>query len=189
VLTVLGVLAFAVGCVSYRGTARNVAPSAVHAEPGWTRVDDVPSVRQTGIKDCGAAALSAVMRYWRNSKSAAALERANIDTALRQNPDEGLTALALRDYAREQGFHAFVFNGELSDLRHEVAAGRPVIVGTHKELSSKEFLSHYEVVIGFHPERDLVLSFDPARGLTENRLQNFLKEWKRAGQTTLVIAP
>lgn len=183
----LGVLAF--GCISYRGSAQSVAPSAVRADAGWKRIEHLPPVHQTGAKDCGAAALSAVMEYWRRPPIAPALMRENIDAALRTKPDQGLSAGALRDYARKQGFRAFVFNGELADLQHEIDVGRPVIVGVHKELSSKEFLSHYEVVVGFHAEKQRVLLYDPARGLTENRLSGFLEEWKRAKQTTLVVAP
>ena len=184
---VLGVLGSA--CISYRGSAQSVTPSTVRADAGWKRIDHLPPVHQTGAKDCGAAALSSVMVYWRRPPIAPALEREKIDAALRRSPDAGLTAGALRDYARKQGFHAYVFNGELADLRHEIDVGRPVIVGVHKELSSKKFLSHYEVVVGFHPRDQLVLLYDPARGLTENRVSGFLEEWKRAGQTTLVVAP
>jgi predicted double-glycine peptidase len=184
---VLGVLAF--GCISYQGSARSVAPSTVRADAGWRRIDHLPLVHQTGAKDCGAAALSAVLTYWRRPPIAPALQRANIDAALRRNPSEGLSAGALRDYARKQGFRAYVFNGELKDLQHEIEVGRPVIVGVHKALSSKEVLSHYEVVLGFHEREQLVLTYDPARGLSSNRLSGFLDEWKRGGRTTLVVAP
>lgn len=184
---VLGVLGF--GCISYRGSAQDVTPSTVRADSGWRRIEHVPSVHQKGAKDCGAAALSAVLEFWRQPASPPALERDHIDAALRKKPDEGLSAGALRDYARKQGFHAYVFNGQVADLTHEIEAGRPVIVGVHKALSSKEFLSHYEVVLGFHRQQQLVLTFDPAHGLRENRLSGFLEEWQRSGRTTLVVLP
>ena len=66
-------------------------------------------------------------------------------------------------------------------------AGRPVIVGVHKQLSSREALAHYEVVVGLHPKRQLVLTLDPAHGLRENQLSAFLSEWERAEHTTLVV--
>jgi len=184
---VLGVLGF--GCISYRGSAQDVTPSTVRADPGWQRIEHLPAVHQKGAKDCGAAALSAVLEFWRQPAPPPALERDHIDAALRKKPDEGLTAGALRDYARKQGFHAYVFNGQVDDLTHEVEAGRPVIVGVHKALSTKEFLSHYEVVLGFHRQQQLVLTFDPAHGLRENHLTGFLEEWQRAGRTTLVVMP
>jgi ABC-type bacteriocin/lantibiotic exporter with double-glycine peptidase domain len=184
---VLGVLGF--GCISYRGSAQDVTPSAVRADPGWRRIEHLPPVHQKGARDCGAAALSSVLEFWRQPAPPPALERDQIDAALRKKPDEGLTAGALRDYARKQGFHAYVFSGQVDDLTHEVEAGRPVIVGVHKALSTKEFLSHYEVVLGFHRQQQLVLTFDPAHGLRENRLSGFLEEWQRAGRTTLVVMP
>jgi ABC-type bacteriocin/lantibiotic exporter with double-glycine peptidase domain len=178
----------ALGCVSYRGSAHSVAPSAVAAQSGWQRVESVPAVRQTGSKDCGAAALSAVMGYWR-SPMPLELRRERIDEALRESADGGLSAGALRDYARRQGFRAFVFHGALVDLRHEIDAGRPVVVGVHQELSSSEVLSHYQVLLGFHLRDEQVLLFDPARGLLQERLDAFLVEWDRAGRLTLVVSP
>lgn len=184
------------GCATYRGSARDVSQPEVAAEPGWTRVDGVPLVRQKGIKDCGAAALSMVLTYWeqggelpRMSERPSPLERAEIDRALRREPGAGLSAGDLRDYARRRGHSAFVFQGSFEDLKHEVVAGRPVIVGTHKPLSSGEALAHYEVLVGLHPDRKRVLTIDPARGLRENDVRGFMAEWESAGRVTLVILP
>lgn len=176
----------ALGCSPYRGAAHAVAANELQADGGWGRVPLVPPVYQRGTKDCGAAALSAVLRYWRES-DASDLHR--IDAALRESPAEGLRAGALSDYARDHGFHSFVFEGEIADLRHEIREGRPVIVGVHQELSSREFLAHYQVVVGFHEKRGLVLVFDPARGMLENPVGTFEQEWERAGRLTLVVAP
>jgi len=175
-----------VGCASYQGSARDVAPSQVVADAGWRRVDGVQWVRQKGTKDCGAAALSMVLGYWAE-KPAAAADRAAIDASLRHSPGQGLAAGELRDYARHQGFQAYVFSGTLADIEHEIELRRPVIVGVHKPLSSREVLAHYEVVVGLHPERQLVLTLDPAHGLRENRISAFLSEWEEAGHTTLVV--
>jgi ABC-type bacteriocin/lantibiotic exporter with double-glycine peptidase domain len=182
------------GCASYRGSARNVSQPEVAAEPGWTRIEGVALVRQKGIRDCGAAALSMVLAYWEErtrhaSKARADIERAEIDRALRHEPGEGLSAGGLRDYARRRGHSAFVFQGSIADLKHELGAGRPVIVGVHKPLSSGEALAHYEVLIGIHPERKRVLTLDPARGLRENDIRGFAAEWESAGRVTLVILP
>jgi hypothetical protein len=79
--------------------------------------------------------------------------------------------------------------GAFSDLQHEVALGRPVIVGVHKPLSSGEALAHYEIFIGYHPTKRQVLTLDPAHGLRQNALEGFLSEWKQAGHVTLVVIP
>lgn len=184
----LGVLGF--GCISSRGAAQDSStPSTVRADAGWRRIGHLPPVHQKGAKDCGAAALSSVLAYWRQPAPPAALGREHIDAALRRSPKEGLSAGALRDYARKQGFHAYVFNGKFDDLTHEIEAGRPVIVGVHKPLSEKEWLSHYEVVIGYHRQRQLVLLFDPARGVRQDRMGGFVEQWQRTGRTTLVVMP
>jgi hypothetical protein len=82
-----------------------------------------------------------------------------------------------------------VIQGAFEDLRHEVQAGRPVIVGVHKPLSSGEALAHYEVFVGYHLEREEVLTLDPARGLRQFPIDGFLEEWKSAGLVALVIMP
>ncbi len=194
---VLALGALCWGCASYRGTAQSVTPQTLQADSGWQRVDGVPQVHQRGAKDCGAAALSAVLGYW--SKPAAGPSRAEIDSALRSgtgaaagNHDAGavgLSAGALRDYARGHGLQAYVFHGTFADLEHELSLGRPVIVGVLKELSSREQLAHYEVVLGYHPARERVLTLDPAHGLREYPKSGFLDEWERARHTTLVVMP
>lgn len=157
-------------------------------QPGWVRIDDVNLVRQKGIKDCGSAALSTVLEYLQPN-GPATLERAAIDAALREEPGQGLSAGQLRDYARSQGFDAFVIKGALDDLKHEVDAGRPVIVGVHKPLSDGEALAHYEVFVGYHPEREEVITLDPARGMRQFPIDGFMTEWESAGLVTLVIMP
>jgi predicted double-glycine peptidase len=199
---VLGALS--AGCASYEGSARAVAPATLRAESGWQRIEDVPAVPQKGAKDCGAAALSSVLGYWR--RPGPPPPREQIDAALRAGADadskqaskdtskqtlakQGLRAGALRDYARRQGYRAYVFHGTFDDLQHELAAGRPVIVGVLKELSSREYLAHYQVVIGYHPAKERVLTLDPADGLREYPKTGFLEEWERAAHTTLVVMP
>lgn len=177
-----------VGCASYRGSAHDVTPSSLASDQGWDRIEHLPVARQAGAKDCGAAALSSVLRYWERAPNPAG-DREVIDRTLRQKPDQGLSAGALRDYARQQGFQAYVFHGTLADLKHEISAGRPVIVGVHKPLTDDKWLTHYEVFVGIQPEKKQVLTFDPAHGLRENSLDGFLDEWKRSGQVTLVVLP
>lgn len=183
------------GCASYRGSARDVSPRTVESEVGWTRVSGVPLVRQKGIKDCGAAALSMVLEYWearggrRAGSSAPVTDRASIDRALRSAPAEGLSAKGLRDYARRLGYASFVFQGRLADLQHEIELGRPVIVGVHKPLSSGKALSHYEVLVGLNRGSEQVLTLDPAHGLRRNDISSFAAEWESAGRVTLVVLP
>jgi ABC-type bacteriocin/lantibiotic exporter with double-glycine peptidase domain len=186
----LGLLALGsvFGCASYRGSSREVSAAVLKEQPGWVRLQNVKLVRQKGIKDCGSAALSTVLEYHAPDEPAA-LDRAAIDAALREEPGRGLSAGQLRDYARSHGFDAFVIQGAFDDLAHEVQAGRPVIVGVHKPLSSGEALAHYEVFVGYHPQRHEVLTLDPARGLRQFPVDGFMQEWKSAGLVAIVIMP
>jgi ABC-type bacteriocin/lantibiotic exporter with double-glycine peptidase domain len=176
------------GCASYRGSSREVSSAALAEEPGWVRLDRVKLVRQKGSRDCGSAALSTVLEYYQ-PHGPASLDRAAIDAALREEPGRGLAAGQLRDYARTQGFDAFVIQGAFADLTHEIDEGRPVIVGVHKPLSSGKALAHYEVFIGYHPDQRQVLTLDPARGLRQFDVDGFMEEWEGAGLVTLVVMP
>jgi hypothetical protein len=82
-----------------------------------------------------------------------------------------------------------VFKGSVEDLKHELELHRPVIVGVHKPISSGEALAHYEVVLGYHPKRQMLLTFDPASGLQQDSIAGFMREWTPAGQVTLVVIP
>jgi len=174
--------ALSVGCASYRGTARDAEATRIASDAGWIRVEAVPVVRQHGQKDCGAAALSAVLGYWGREVSVA-----EIDTAARRASERGIRAEQLRRYAEAKGLSAFVFFGKFEDIEYELARGRPVIVGTAKPMSSDEALAHYEVVVGYHPKRRKVLTVDPARGLREYELEGFLAEWGPTQHLTLVV--
>jgi ABC-type bacteriocin/lantibiotic exporter with double-glycine peptidase domain len=170
------------GCATYQGTAHPVQARQVAQQSGWVRVDGVPVVLQSGARDCGAAALSAVLRFWGKDISPSDIRsRTHIAAA-------GLRAGELRDFTRRQGLGAFVFYGSLDDVLHELASGRPVIVGTAKPYSGHKHLTHYEVVVGFNRETKRMLTMDPARGWSENTLDGFMGEWRPTRHVTLVVA-
>src|SRR5439155_656740 len=50
------------GC--YTGSAHTVTRATIDADPGWLLVRGVPFFQQAGERDCGAAALAMVLRYW-----------------------------------------------------------------------------------------------------------------------------
>lgn len=173
-------------CASYVGTARTVDAHDVGQEPGWVQVPGVPVVRQEHTSDCGSAALSSVLRYWGKNETARGIER-----QLGRDEEEapGARAGDLRDYARERALSAYVFEGTLEDIHHELTIGRPVIVGVHQPLSSGRVLAHYLVVVGYHPKRDRILVMDPAHGWREDSVEGFAREWGSARRLTLVVFP
>jgi predicted double-glycine peptidase len=101
----------------------------------------------------------------------------------------GTRAGDLRDYARSKGLSAYVFEGSFDDVRHELEAGRPAIVGVTQTLESGRMLAHYRVVIGHHERDQRVLTMDPARGLLEDSVDGFVAEWQRSHQLLLVVFP
>jgi predicted double-glycine peptidase len=181
--TVTLIAALVAGCASYQGESTSADPSRIERESGWIALSDFPEVRQSGDDDCGAAALSAVFAYWGRPITPQVIER-----ELGPGKNGGIYARDLGRYAKRHGFSAFAFSGTLADLAHELAASRPVIVGTVKRLSDGRGLAHYEVVLGYHPERRLVLTLDPARGFRETSLRAFDEEWRRSERLTLVVS-
>jgi ABC-type bacteriocin/lantibiotic exporter with double-glycine peptidase domain len=166
------------GC--YRGTAVDAPAEAVARDPNWIRVD-LPPVRQTGASDCGAAALASVLGYWGRPASLPTIER-SVDVK-----HGGASLGQLESFARAQGLAAYAFNAQLSDLEHELRAGRPVIVGMVKPYRPGRGIAHYEVVTGYEPVQQRILTFDPARGLRENALSGFLAEWQPTKRVALVV--
>jgi ABC-type bacteriocin/lantibiotic exporter with double-glycine peptidase domain len=169
-------------CVSYAGQARDAEPTRIASERGWLRVGEVEGVRQRSTKDCGAAALSTVMKYWGEPATPQAIE-----ASLTRDIGNGMFAGELKAFAEQRGLRAFVFNGAFADIERELRSGRPSIVGVAKPYDDEHLRLHYEVVLGYHPRQRRVLTFDPARGLRENTLEGFEHEWAATERVTLVV--
>ncbi len=179
-LTIASVLILSAGC-AYTGTGRDFDPSELKRSSAWIAIEDVPVIRQESKEDCGAAALSMVLTYWKVPTSIEDVVK-TCDVA----PGTGIRAGELRDFARMKGMKAFLIQGELGDLERELSKGRPVLIGMVKPHSSGA-LTHYEVVVGLNPEKGLIVTIDPANGWRQNSLEDFLVEWEAAGRLTLVI--
>jgi len=169
------------GCTIYPGTARPVTLDELRAEEGWVLLDAVPFVPQVSQKGCGAACLAMVLGHWDEAADAASLEAecAGAESG-------GIRAAALRDAAKRRGLSAFLFEGSVADLEHELARGRPVVVGLVKR-AGDEFTSHFEVVIGIHRDGRRVAALDPALGPMVDSLEGFETEWRPTKGVTLVV--
>lgn len=179
-LPLLGCL-LASGC--YLGSARSTTPAELAREGGWEVVKSVPEVRQVAREDCGAAALAMVLRYWGYPVTGDEVAAANPPVR-----ERGITAAALREYARARGLRAFLIRGQQSDLEREVLRQRPVLVGVMKRYIFR-YYPHYEVVVGINRRQQRILTLDPARGLRVNGRDGFATEWERADQLTLIVLP
>lgn len=143
-------------------------------------VSKFPRVLQDKSDDCGAAALTAVLKFWGREATPASIE-----AAVGQK-NSRLRAGDMAEYARRQGLRSYVFFGQMTDVVYELERGRPVIVGLGKALDSKKALAHYEVVVGYEPTQERVLLLDPAKGFQVDSLDGFKEEWKRSKGVTIV---
>jgi ABC-type bacteriocin/lantibiotic exporter with double-glycine peptidase domain len=170
-----GVLALVIGTA---GSAVGDAPAAA-VEPAVALLD-VPFVPQA--KDtCGAAALAMVLGYW-----GARISQDEIAAVLLQQELHGILGSRLAQFARERGFNAFAYAGDLPHLREHVAKGRPLIVA----LTAARGRFHNVVVVGFDPARDALLVNDPAVGAARPLpAREFEARWAGADHWTLLVLP
>lgn len=178
----LSLLSIAGACAPmYMGKSETLRADAFEREPGWTAVEGVPELRQKTEVDCGPVALTMVTRYWQP-----AAHDAHPDAEAHTPLGDRVSAGDLRDAARALGYKAYLVEGTLNDLEHELSAKRPAIVGMAKP-TSQGALGHYEVVVGLNKDKQLIATLDPALGPRRYSFEAFLHEWIRAGRPLLVL--
>ena len=90
------------------------------------------------------------------------------------------------DEARVNFEEALRLDPENADVKDHLAKGRPLIVA----LKPGRGPLHYVVVAGVDWEQGVVLANDPAeRKLLKSDRSSFEKEWKAAGNWTLLAVP
>jgi predicted double-glycine peptidase len=148
---------------------------------------DVPFVRQVKT-GCGAAAVAMVVEYWARQHPqlrAAANDSERINDLLPASA-KGIRGQALKQYLEERGFNAYVFDGELSDLRHHFDKGRPVVVCLGLKRANGPL--HYAVVVGVDDES--VWLNDSARGkLVREDIADFRRAWSVTRNWALLAVP
>ncbi len=150
---------------------------------------DVPFVRQEK-NGCGAASIAMVMQYWQHQQGlpaqGATSDAGEIQRALYSPSAEGIYASSMETYFQKHGYRTFAFAGDWNVLTQHLAKGRPLIAALKPGHSSL----HYVVVVGVDPEQSVVMKNDPAeRKLLKQDRSAFEKEWKAAGNWTLLAVP
>ena len=149
---------------------------------------DVPFIRQDR-DGCGSASLAMVLRYWQSKKFSVSEDRtdpARIQRELYQPKLRGISASQMEQYVRDSGFDAFAFRADWSDIRQNIAKGRPLIAG----LKPRNEPAHYVVVVGAAPDESAALVNDPERGkLVRIARRDFEKAWKGTDNWTLLAVP
>lgn len=150
---------------------------------------DVPFVKQEK-NGCGAASIAMIMQFWQRQQGlplSADSDATQIQHSLYSSEARGIYASALESYFQQRGYQTFAFEGRKEDLRQHLARGRPLIVALKPARGAP---LHYVVVAGVDLENHLVLLNDPAeRKLLKQELSSFQKEWKDAGDWTLLAVP
>jgi len=150
---------------------------------------DVPFIKQQR-NACGAASIAMVMQYWQQHQGRSPSgysDEARIQVALYSANAHGIYASDLQNYFRDHGYRAFAFPGRQEDLRQHLEKGRPLIAALKPGAGAP---LHFVVVVGWDAEQRLVLLNDPAqRKLIKQDLVSFEKEWKGAGNWTLLAVP
>jgi ABC-type bacteriocin/lantibiotic exporter with double-glycine peptidase domain len=161
-------------------------PAAAEPPGVWL---DVPFVKQER-NGCGAASIAMVMQYWQRQQGKppeAGSDPGRIQRALYSQQARGIYASNLESYFGEHGFRTFAFAGRWGDLKQHLEKGRPLIVALQPGSGAA---LHYVVVVGLDWEQGLVLVNDPAeRKLLKQDRDHFEKEWKGAGNWTLLATP
>jgi uncharacterized protein YvpB len=151
---------------------------------------DVPFIKQE--KDgCGSATIAMVMQYWQKQQPAANISEADPDViqlTLYSSKAHGIYASDMERYLQQHAFATFSFHGKWDDLKQHLEKGRPLIVAL-KPLPAETAL-HYVVVVGLDREQNVVQVNDAAqRKLLKEDRSSFEKEWKAAGNWTLLALP
>jgi ABC-type bacteriocin/lantibiotic exporter with double-glycine peptidase domain len=150
---------------------------------------DVPFIKQE--KDgCGAASIAMVMQYWQRQDGGLRdvnSDPADIQRALYSSNARGIFASDMVGYFRKNHFRTYTFRGEWSDLKENLARGRPLIVALKPRSGAA---LHYVVVAGMEWEQNVILLNDAAqRKLLKMNGAAFVKEWSAMDDWTLLAMP
>ncbi len=154
----------------------------ISSDPHWV---EIPGVRLFPVHqeaDCGVAALTTVLAFWRPQ-----IDLSEVRRALGSSP-QGLEASRLKAAAWQHGVRAFLVEGVFDDLTYEISRGRPVIIGLVEQNGSRR-IGHYVVVAGVNPVTKAVLVADPRGSWRRMDPSLLMAEWHAAHQLALVILP
>ena len=153
---------------------------------------DVPFVKQER-NGCGAASIAMLMQYWQRQEpslltTGSDADAQQIQRVLYSSLAHGIYASDLQRYLQQHGFRSFAFSGNWSDFRQNLEKGRPLIVALKPGPGSAPL--HYVVVTGLDWEHQVLLINDPAeRKLLKRERTDFERQWKQAGNWTLLAVP
>lgn len=137
-------------------------------------------------RDCGLAAAQMVCDYYNQELGQTQQDwLESVSTAgTGIMGSELVTALRAADY--ETALFPGTLDHEQTGLYYHLDKKRPVIV----MITSKDGKdSHYDILTGYDPVKNLLLVLDPAIGPLVLSVTDFTQAWKRANNFTLVAVP
>jgi ABC-type bacteriocin/lantibiotic exporter with double-glycine peptidase domain len=142
---------------------------------------DVPFIKQEN-NFCGAASLAMVFQYWGKN-----ISQYSIADKIYIKSKKGINSETLKSFSEESGFLAFIYRGELANIKESIKKGRPLIVAVSSEASNG---FHYIVIVGFDENLSLILVNDPYVGKLEKmKFQQFMVKWRKSNYWTLLVLP
>lgn len=177
-LVLLLVVLVLAACASLKPTGRTPGPEAIVLE-------EVP-VREFGVERCGAGSLSAVLGFYGDEISVAAL-----DETLPKAYNGGVLSLDLLLAARQRGYRARLLEGNEELIRESLLERQPAILmlRVFNVPWERGDLYHYVVLDGVDPDNDLMrvqFGDGDARWVPIDKLH---RSWKAAGFATILITP
>jgi ATP-binding cassette, subfamily C, bacteriocin exporter len=127
-------------------------------------------VKQRDIKDCGAASLLSIIKYYGGYVS---LEKIREDTSISKN---GITAYNLIIAANKYGFDAKGVRSSKEDL-----LSKKIILPAIAYVTLSNGLNHYMVI--YKINKNSILVMDPAVGIKKIKIDEFISIW----QNVLII--
>ncbi len=144
------------------------------------RLLNVPFYPQTDYQ-CGPSSLSSIYAYWGSPVAPSV-----IASELKSNTHRGTLTIDLYIHAKKRGYRVSQSEGTLKELVGLIKQGIPVIVMLDRGIGFFQ-KNHFVVLVGYNSKG--VFAHD---GQEKNRfipVDEFKKQWQRAGNWMLVIRP
>lgn len=131
------------------------------------------SIRQHDIKDCGAACLLSIIKYYNGNIS---LEKIKLDTNITK---DGISAFNLVNAAKKYGFDSYGIKINFEELKQG-----HVLLPAIAYLELENGLRHYVVV--YEITSKYVRIMDPAKGMVKEKHEKFARDFKNV---LLILSP
>lgn len=146
---------------------------------------EVPFEGKATPNMCGLAAVEMLTRYY--NRPLENPERAAIEDEIRR--DKSVTAGFVKTVLERAGYQVAVFPGtldrEITGLYRHIDLRRPLVV----LLEPPGGAACYWLVIGYDPEREMIVVLDPVRGPLAVARQTFSTSWAAKENLTILALP